>query len=540
MNTNINPIQSYREAKLKVDSQVISLLSKATYESFPKVLRELISNSYDADATLVEINVERSAQEIIIYDNGNGMGQQQFDYFLTIAAQERRRRESPKYKRERIGQFGVGFLAAFPFCQEMEIETKPEGSTSIICATIPTSKYFSRENANESYYIQGIEEITIPVVEVTNAQKINEHYTRIRLKGFTPLTTTFFSPITPAKRKTINNFSPLERLKWDLCDNVVLDYPKDSPVASILKQTVVGMDVYFNKEKLTRTVPGGEVVEHGDLKINQIKGRYVITSPWEPVSPIEMRGLKIHVNNVGVGQRETFGLMVQGGTLPRISWLTGDVYIDEGGRDYLSVNRDGFTNAPAIGALNDKLRYLLRHSESKISSADTRLKQIESKLGLSIKGGGPRPSLQIGSSKNFIEEKLDELGKIGFQIERIKNIEKTGPSLPVKIDRLSKTIKIYENAPEFEDTISTSFGEYIVQFSEWDYKDDDYPACKIVGNNVIKVNMDYPPFHNKKYDKIYLHLATTLAILVVQGEIEQSIMKKITLSWVKEMNFLAR
>lgn len=67
---NINPRQSYREAKLKVDSQVISLLSKATYESFPKVLRELISNAYDADATLVEITVDTSEKEIIGCDNG--------------------------------------------------------------------------------------------------------------------------------------------------------------------------------------------------------------------------------------------------------------------------------------------------------------------------------------------------------------------------------------------------------------------------------------------------------------------------------------
>ncbi len=552
---NINPRQSYREAKLKVDSQVISLLSKATYESFPKVLRELISNAYDADATLVEITVNTSEKEITVYDNGNGMGQQQFEYFLTIAAQVRRKRGSPKYERERIGQFGVGFLAAFPFCREMEVETTAIGSPTIINASIPASKYFSRENIVEDYYVQGIEEITIPVIEVINEHKINEHYTKIRLKGFTTLASQFFSHATESKRKTISNFSPLERLKWDLRDNVVLDYPKDNPIASILKQPPVGMDVYLNKEKLTRIIPSGEVCAQGEFQVEEIKGRYVITSPWEPVVPVEMRGLKIHVNNVGIGPRESFGLMVHGGALPRISWLTGDVYIDEGGRNYLSINRDGFTNAPVIEALFDKLRGELRQAENKITSVDTRLKQIESKLGLDIKGGGPRPSLQVGDSKEFVEENLNELSKTGFSIERVTNsknqinkpsVTNKSPSnkseeyrsSPIEIDRLSKIIKVYDNHPGFEDTISSSSGKYMVEFSEWNYRDNDYPACMMTGENCIRVNSSYPPFRNRKYGRIILHLAVTLARFAENGEIEKSLMKKVLLDWVKEMNYI--
>ena len=82
----------------------MNLLSRATYESFPGVLRELVSNSYDADATEVRINVDLTKKEIVVSDDGNGMSPDQFQYFLAIAATPRSPLPSPKYRRERIGR----------------------------------------------------------------------------------------------------------------------------------------------------------------------------------------------------------------------------------------------------------------------------------------------------------------------------------------------------------------------------------------------------------------------------------------------------
>ena len=43
---------------IKVDKRIVKLLSGATYENFPKALKELIVNSYDADATKVDVNID--------------------------------------------------------------------------------------------------------------------------------------------------------------------------------------------------------------------------------------------------------------------------------------------------------------------------------------------------------------------------------------------------------------------------------------------------------------------------------------------------
>ena len=111
-------------------------------------------------------------------------------------------------------------------------------------------------------------------------------------------------------------------------------------------------------------------------------------------------------------------------------------------------------------------------------------------------------------------------------------------SLPIEIDRLSKTIKIYDDHPGFEDTISTSSGEYIVEFSEWDYQGSEYPACIIISDDCIKVNTSYPPFRDRKYGKIIIHLAINLVKTTKNNEIEKSFMKRVLLNWVKEITVI--
>src|SRR5258708_1902725 len=74
-------------------------------------LAELIKNSYDADATLVEIEV--GSDEITVRDNGNGMTLDQFrDYWMRIGSPHKERQaSSSRFKRPLTGSKGVGRLA---------------------------------------------------------------------------------------------------------------------------------------------------------------------------------------------------------------------------------------------------------------------------------------------------------------------------------------------------------------------------------------------------------------------------------------------
>src|SRR5262245_44280829 len=102
---------------IKVDKDLVALLSLRTYDNFPQAVREMASNAYDADATLVEIDVDRRSSRITITDDGRGMTPGDFDYYLRIAAKARHPQVTSTFGRPRIGQFGIGFLAVFPFCE---------------------------------------------------------------------------------------------------------------------------------------------------------------------------------------------------------------------------------------------------------------------------------------------------------------------------------------------------------------------------------------------------------------------------------------
>ncbi|QMU55624.1 MAG: hypothetical protein GKS04_00215 [Candidatus Mycalebacterium zealandia] len=57
---------------VRVAARIIDLLSSGLYSTPAACLKELINNSYDADATLVEVFVKPDADRIMILDNGTG------------------------------------------------------------------------------------------------------------------------------------------------------------------------------------------------------------------------------------------------------------------------------------------------------------------------------------------------------------------------------------------------------------------------------------------------------------------------------------
>lgn len=95
-------------------SHIITIGEKLYGESL-KLLRELISNAYDADANRVW--VELSEQTLKVRDDGSGMDESGIREFFNIGSQNKKYLSvSPKYKRARIGQFGIGKFAVLTAC----------------------------------------------------------------------------------------------------------------------------------------------------------------------------------------------------------------------------------------------------------------------------------------------------------------------------------------------------------------------------------------------------------------------------------------
>lgn len=123
-------------SRLTVDKLGVKL-----YDRVSAVIAELVSNSYDADATKVTITAPmgeyltgRSQGEnkdkgysIEVTDNGIGMTPEEVNrYYLRVGAERRkdeRGDESKKYGRKVMGRKGVGKLAPFGICHQIEILT---------------------------------------------------------------------------------------------------------------------------------------------------------------------------------------------------------------------------------------------------------------------------------------------------------------------------------------------------------------------------------------------------------------------------------
>jgi hypothetical protein len=106
-----------------VDKSHIITIGERLYTESIEFIRELINNAYDADATLVDVLVEKD--RIKVSDNGTGMDRGGLIQYFNIGSQEKiYESKSPLYGRDRIGQFGIGKFASLAACESFEVITK--------------------------------------------------------------------------------------------------------------------------------------------------------------------------------------------------------------------------------------------------------------------------------------------------------------------------------------------------------------------------------------------------------------------------------
>lgn len=98
-------------------------IGERLYTENVELLRELVNNGYDADATEVRINI--SADEASVEDNGSGMDMDGLRQYFNIGSSGKRDNPvSPKYKRLRIGEFGIGKFSVLSNCEYFEVFTQ--------------------------------------------------------------------------------------------------------------------------------------------------------------------------------------------------------------------------------------------------------------------------------------------------------------------------------------------------------------------------------------------------------------------------------
>lgn len=108
---------------ITVDKSHILSLGERLYEQSIELIRELVNNAYDADATRVDVLI--SGKEIAVLDNGEGMDMEGLKQYFNVGSDQKLLHPiSPKYRRDRIGQFGIGKFASLAAASRFEITTQ--------------------------------------------------------------------------------------------------------------------------------------------------------------------------------------------------------------------------------------------------------------------------------------------------------------------------------------------------------------------------------------------------------------------------------
>jgi hypothetical protein len=484
---------------ITVDKRIVQILSGSTYENFPKAVRELVTNSYDADATEVKISFDKVKQRMIVSDNGSGMSESDLDLYFRIAGRRREKTPRTRSGRQIVGQFGVGFLSVFPFCREFRIESKRKGTDEAVFAKIPTARYFTADNR-----LVDVSDIVIEggTIAISPADK-EKSYTNLELIGFTRLTEAFFNEGygTRKRKNTIGAYDAFDRLIWQLKEDLPLQY-EDKAIEEIIQPPRgAPLRVFANGKELLRPTYGKSVLEkhRGEYQeCGKIKFRFVILTDYKAVQPVEARFLKIRNLNVGVGERTTFGVGTTG-PRSRLHHLSGEIHVLEGLNDLLSVNRDQFNYSVDYEDMKEffasKLRWLSNQLED--------LHDIDS---LSSKNEG---ATRVGNVKlldrSNMQKMVARLEKSGFKV-KTASAKETAARASVAVDRESKTITVPAAPDTLYGKVDVLGATYSLKLDTWDWHGEPlFPACRVEDHTIV-INRTYPLFKQRKYTDIFVKL----------------------------------
>lgn len=135
--------------------QVLQHLGMKLYATAPSVLTELVANSWDADASQVDIVVEPNGGTLTVLDDGHGMDRDALQSrFLTVGYSRRDTTKSDRSEsgaRKVMGRKGIGKLAMFSIARRVELTTQVEGGKPI-GFVVDVDELERLASENQAYY----------------------------------------------------------------------------------------------------------------------------------------------------------------------------------------------------------------------------------------------------------------------------------------------------------------------------------------------------------------------------------------------------
>ena len=396
--------------KIRVHEKALAHLSRGLYRSPASALRELVSNSWDANATFVRINTNYPVfAELSVEDNGEGITKQDFAELMEGGVGNSQKRPQEKQlinDRPVIGRLGIGMLGIAQICGSFTVVSKPkhgEPFRARVNLYDLLKEKLDRSDSDVVVTEQGNPEKVIEVdvgeytFETLDPSGVRYGTTVVADELHPTFVSTFQKsllfekftkpPLDWGKAvKIVSKFRSLQelgdywRLLWELSVACPLPYLNKNAVPDKLilrdQERLLGYDfkvvvdgIQLFKPIMLYDNPNGyttRAIDKQSLKIyakNLIFHGYVVVQEGAQLRPDELRGILTRIRNVAIGFYDPSMLDYRYNEGPRSRWLTGEVYVDEGLEDALNIDRDSFNRFhPEFRAIQEYLHRVL-HEE---------------------------------------------------------------------------------------------------------------------------------------------------------------------------------
>jgi hypothetical protein len=443
---------------ITVDKSHLITIGERLYSESIELIRELVNNAYDADAT--EVHIKMTRELIEVRDNGTGMDREGLQQYFNIGSPEKiLKSTSPLYRRDRIGQFGIGKFASLSACECFEIFTqKDDFAAKVVFDKVDWEK--------------GGDQWNLPL-QILAPEKERGNGTTVTLLRLT------------------RTFEPEELIR-----KIVEGTPLKAP----------NFDVRLNGMRITpRSLSGHRIPFLEGTEFGPVHGE-IILLPSSIASPAEL-GIEVKVKQVTI-KREIFGLEHWGKAASRVR---GEVHAD-----FLPVttDRSGFIlDSPQYQAfrgvmekvvqeVDDVLKRLTGFKERRRTSKALKeaLQRVHRALALnpdlSPFGAIPVAGEEKGmGGAGVVPKKLEkkeggekEMAEEGKAVEEAQRF----PSLPKKTKKKSAKVKrLTPNAV----VQRMRFGETGISICVDDFGEDG-PECFTEGT-VIYINQQHPLYRRE-------------------------------------------
>ncbi|PIZ64231.1 hypothetical protein COY15_05430 [Candidatus Roizmanbacteria bacterium CG_4_10_14_0_2_um_filter_39_12] len=357
------------------DKTHLTSIGERLYTQSLDLVRELVANAYDADAT--RVNIVAETDRIVVEDNGTGMDRAGIEQYFTIGSRFKKSYPTSRtYHRTRIGEFGIGKFAVLSLCDRFELYTRTE--------TYAATVIFDKEDFEKR------EKWEVPIIEHEIGGSSKETGTRVVL--------------------------------YDIKKRLEV-YDMDRYLTSTFPLTEPDFSLFLNERKLEpKYIVGERVTINHSSTFGKMKGEIILASL---TIPRELTGIGVRVKGILV-QRSTFELDQKHELMMRK--ITGEIRAD-----FLPITTDrgGFIkDSPEyqyfMSFMQKKLQQVIKKLEKRsLAYSDTKseklLSDVLSKLRNSLQrnndifGSADLPLFTKKNKKNIAEPEIAG-GIIGKQL----------------------------------------------------------------------------------------------------------------------------